>query len=186
MIFSKPIYYIFENSDALIRLPIIPINYNEELLDKCAEKLKQIEKDTCIRSDKFWDMVDFYEREKFTSLIEEEGGLVTVSPIGMILWERYKKDFPPHLVRINKKPEDKKIDLRGDHGRDVLMRWAKRLVNNPYVEEIVNSLPFSPRTTNPIKKVCDNGFVDIVFTKTDAGYGMVSKLPEEIRKKPRK
>ncbi|MDN3512489.1 MAG: putative CRISPR-associated protein [Candidatus Jettenia sp.] len=182
MIFSKPIYYIFENSDVLIRLPIIPINYNEELLDKCAEKLKQIEKDTCIRSDKFWDMVDFYEREKFTSLIEEEGGLVTVSPIGLILWERYKKDFPPHLVRINKKPEDKKIDLRDDHGRDVLMRWAKRLVNNPYVEEIVNSLPFSPRTTNPIKKVCDNGFVDIVFTKTDAGYGMVIKTTGRNKK----
>lgn len=175
MLFSKPIYYIFENSDALIRLPIIPINYDEEIMDTCAEKLKRIEDDTAIRTDEFWDTIDFYEREKFVSLIEEEGGFVTLSPIGMLLWERYKKDFPPHIGRTNKKPEDKKIHLRDDHGRDVLMRWAKKLVNNPYVEEIVNSLPFSPRTTNPIKKVYDNGLVDIVLTETDGGYGMVLK-----------
>lgn len=182
MIFSKPIYYIFENSDALVRLPIIPLNYNEDIMDKCAEKLKRIEENTVIRTDEFWNMIDFYEKEKFLSLIEEEGGFVTLSSIGMLLWERYKKDFPPHLGRNNKKPEDKEIHLRNDHGKDILMRWAKKLVNNPYVEEIVNSLPFSPRTTNPIKKVYDNGLVEIVFTETDAGYGMVLKTTGRNRK----
>lgn len=173
MIFSRPIYYIFEWSDALIRLPSIPISYDEELMDRCAQRLKQIEDETAIEADAFWQGIDFHERGKFLSLIEEENGDVTLSPVGMLLWERYKKDFPVHLRRSQIEPENKKINLRDDHGIDILKHWAKRLVNNPYVEKIVNSLPFNPRTTNPIKKVHDNGLVELVLTKTDAGYGMV-------------
>ncbi len=182
MIFSKPIYYIFENSDALIRLPIIPINYNGELLDKCAEKLRQIEENTAIHTDEFWNKIDFYEKEKFSPLIEEEGGSVTLSPVGMLLWERYKKDFPPHLERTDKKPEGKKIHLREDHGRDILMHAAKKLVNSPYVEEIINSLPFNPKTTEPVKSISDDGLVELVLTKTDKGYGMVIKTTGRNKK----
>lgn len=175
MLFSRPIYYIFEWSDALIQLPSIPISYDEGLMDKCAQRLKQIEDETSIESDAFWQGIDFYEREKFLSLVEEENGEVTLSPVGMVLWERYKEDFPVHLHRSEVKPERKKISLRKDHGIDILNHWAKRFVNNPYVEEVVNSLPFNPSTTNPIKKVHDNGLIELVLTKTDAGYGMVVK-----------
>lgn len=175
MIFSRPIYYIFEWSDALIRLPSIPISYDEELMDKCAQQLKQIEDETSIKEDAFWEGIDFHDRKKYLSLIEEEGGLITLSSIGILLWERYKKDYPPHLRRSSKRPEEKSIQLRKDHGIEILKHWAKRLVNNPYVEEIVNSLPFNSRTTNSIKKVYDNGLIELVLTKTDAGYGMVVK-----------
>lgn len=175
MLFSMPIYYIFEMSDALIKLPYIPINYDETLMDMCAEKLKRIEDETFIGKSYFWEGIDFYQRERFASLIEEEGNNVTLSPIGLLLWERYKKDFPLHLKRTTIKPQDKKIHLRDDHGKDVLMHWSKRLVNSPYVEEIINSIPFNPRTTEPIRTTTDDGLLELVLTKTDAGYGMVVK-----------
>jgi len=175
MLFSKSIYYIFERSDALIKLPAIPINYDEEILDRCAEKLKRIDNETAITYDEFWRGIDYYEKERFMPLIEEEGKAVSLSPIGILLWERYKKDFPPYLHRSEKRPEDKRIILRDDHGKDILMHWARRLINIPYIEEVVNSLPFNPAATKPIKRITEDGLIELVLTKTDAGYGMVVK-----------
>lgn len=148
----------------------------------CSKVLKRIEDETSIVKDEFWKGIDFHEREKFLSLIEDEGGLITLSPIGILLWERYKKDFPPHLRRSTEKPEKKDIHLRDDHGIDILNHWAKRLVNNPYVEAVANSIPFNPHTTNPMKNVHDNGLIELVLTKTDAGHGMVVKTTGRNKK----
>lgn len=65
MIFSAPIYYIFESSNALIRLPAIPLNYDEELMESCAEKLRRIEDETFVKEHEFWGGIEFYERERF-------------------------------------------------------------------------------------------------------------------------
>ena len=175
MIFSMPIYYIFENSDTLIKLPSIPINYDADIMDRCAERLSMIEEKTSILKNEFWKGIDFNDKERFVSLIEEGGNNVTLSPIGFLLWERYKKDFPPHLIRTPKKPEDKEIHLRDDHGKDIIMHWAKRLIHSPYVEGVINSIPFNPKAKNPIHNITDDGLLEIVLTKTDAGYGMVVK-----------
>lgn len=182
MIFSIPIYYIFEGSNTLIRLPSIPLNYDAELMDNCAEKLKHIEDETFIKEHEFWGGIEFYERERFLSLVEIENGVVSLSPIGLLLWERYKKDFPPHLKKSSKKPEDKEIHLRDDPGKDVLMHWAKRFVNSPYVEGIINSLPFNPRATEPVKTISDDGLIELVLTKTDKGCGMVIKTTGRNKK----
>jgi hypothetical protein len=46
------------------------------------------------------------------------------------------------------KPNEKVIHLRDDHGKDILMNFANRLINSSYVTEIINSLPFNPRDGN--------------------------------------
>lgn len=78
-------------------------------------------------------------------------------------------------VNFEKELKPLNFNLREDHDKDILMHWAKRPVNSPYAEEIVNSLPFNPKATNPIKKITEDGLTEIVLTKTDAGYGMVIK-----------
>jgi hypothetical protein len=66
----------------------------------------------------------------------------------------------------------KSISLRNDHGKDVLQRFAERLVCSPYVISVVNSLPYNPHETKFIHKVNANGLVEIVLRGTDAGLGL--------------
>lgn len=67
----------------------------------------------------------------------------------------------------------KNIYLRDDHGKDKLQKLAERMINNKYVDGVVNSLPFNPRTSRFIKSVYKSGLVEIVMHWEDAGYGMV-------------
>ena len=71
--------------------------------------------------------------------------------------------------------EDKCISLRDDHGSDVLYEFAKKICRSPYVEGVVNSLPFNPKEKKFIRRVREHGLVECVLNWTDAGYGMVIK-----------
>jgi len=90
----------------------------------------------------------------------------------------YHKDWienqkPITLLRTNKKPEEKEIKLRNDHGKDILNNFSKKLINSEYVVRIINSLPFNPTETNFIHKIYPNGQIEIVLTDTDQGFGII-------------
>lgn len=55
------------------------------------------------------------------------------------------------------------------------MELAQKIVKCKYVEKIVNSLPFNPHDRNFIRKVKEDGLVEIVMIWTDRKYGMVIK-----------
>jgi len=80
---------------------------------------------------------------------------------------------PIVLIKTNKKPKDKAINLRDDHGRDTLQTFSESLRNSEYVDSIINSLPFNPNEKNFIRKIYPNGQIEIVLTKTDKGLGLV-------------
>jgi len=69
--------------------------------------------------------------------------------------------------------KNKKISLRDDHGKDILLRFANKLISSPYVISVINSLPFNPYERNFIKKIYPNGIIEIVLTKTDKGLGLI-------------
>lgn len=77
------------------------------------------------------------------------------------------------LVSTNIVPSDKKISLRDDHGKDILMKFAKKLVNNEYVVSIINSLPFNSNIHEFVKKISSNGQIELVLRWEDEGYGLV-------------
>lgn len=79
------------------------------------------------------------------------------------------------IVESDLKIEDKKISLREDHGVDVLMDFSKRLIRCPYVVGVVNSLPFHSHERRFIKKIREEGLIEIVLPWTDKGYGVVVK-----------
>lgn len=70
-------------------------------------------------------------------------------------------------------PSEKKIHLRDDHGKDVLTAHARRILNSPYVVEIINSTPFKQHAKQYVGEVKANGQIEIVLMKTDAKIGMV-------------
>jgi len=69
--------------------------------------------------------------------------------------------------------DQKQIKLRDDHGQDVLETFAKKIIKSPYVEGIINSLPFNPKARESIKKCTPDGKIEIVLTTTDKGIGLV-------------
>lgn len=79
------------------------------------------------------------------------------------------------LVESDLQIEDKKISLRDDHGIDVLMDFSKRLIRCPYVIGVINSLPFNSHERKFIKRIRDEGLIEIVLPWTDKGYGIVVK-----------
>lgn len=79
------------------------------------------------------------------------------------------------LLESDLQIEDKKISLRDDHGVDVLMDFSKRLIRCPYVVGVINSLPFNSYERKFIKRIREEGLIEIVLPWTDKGYGVVVK-----------
>lgn len=77
------------------------------------------------------------------------------------------------LIDSPLQPSEKQFHLRDDHGTDVLRAFAKRIINSPHVNGIVNSLPWNNKTTNFIRRVYPNGLIEVVLYWTDEGLGMV-------------
>ena len=75
----------------------------------------------------------------------------------------------------------KQISFRDDHGKDKLKAFAKRILKEEYIVEVINSLPFHPHARDIIGKVSDDGLIDIILTDSDQGYGMVIKTTAETR-----
>ena len=87
--------------------------------------------------------------------------------------EWIQSNKPLTLLKSGIFPEDKSIKLRDDHGKDILFQFARKLVKSPYVDKIINSLPFNCKEKDFIKEIYPDGKIDIVLTWTDAGYGLV-------------
>jgi len=88
-----PIYYIFENTDALIKIPYIPIDINWRIFDKYWEYFERIAHPNSIpKRDLTYDFLkecsDIFEEIKIDNIT-----YVTLGPIGEILWRKYKSRF---------------------------------------------------------------------------------------------
>jgi len=77
------------------------------------------------------------------------------------------------VVSTDIEPEDKKISLRDDHGKDILLSFAKRVVNSKYVCSVINSLPFNRHDTRLIKRCYPDGKIELVLHWNDDGIGIV-------------
>lgn len=77
------------------------------------------------------------------------------------------------LITTQLNPDEKPIHFRDDHGTDVLMAFAKRLVNYAYVDGVINSLEWKPKAINLIHNVFADGKIELVLYWTDKGLGMI-------------
>lgn len=91
---------------------------------------------------------------------------------GKAEFDKWLQERDVELVESNIQPEQKPIDVEGDHGQQELKEHAKMLNRHPYVEGALTSLPFKPYSRDYILKIYDDGLLDIVLWWEDAGYSM--------------
>ncbi|WP_322549026.1 hypothetical protein [Flavobacterium psychraquaticum] len=70
-------------------------------------------------------------------------------------------------------PGNKSISLRDDHGKNILLAFSNRLVMSEYVVSVINSLPFNPRAVNLIKRIYNDGKIELVLYWEDKGIGII-------------
>jgi putative CRISPR-associated protein (TIGR02619 family) len=178
-----PVYYLFEKFSEVIELPPQPVALdlafwlNNYILFELLESEQIIEKskiDINIESDYLNSLID-QEIDKNNPDIT----LISLSAMGVLFNERCRLQFAKQVTTIlslipqdDSNPDRKQINLRDDHGKDILQKFAEKIRPSPYVKKIINSLPFNSRRTNPILNTTKDGIVEFVLTWTDAGLGL--------------
>lgn len=84
-----PIYYIFEVTDALIKIPYIPISINWSIFEENEELFFRLEREGNIIEIEDLPKID----SDIESLLEFADNLCSLNPIGVALWEKYKSAY---------------------------------------------------------------------------------------------
>lgn len=79
--------YIFEQSSELIDLPRFPLEFARERLEPFRELLERIERETSVSLTEWEKLVPYFEREALQALIEIDLRRVTLSPVGLLIYE---------------------------------------------------------------------------------------------------
>jgi len=171
-----PSYYIFEESDYLIEVPPFPIALQPEICIWFKEIFNHVFEGNCSLK-KYLDFTNSnYLHEESKPLLKSlfiENDIVEFSELGEILYTDYIDSQFSIIVESQLKIENKKIEIRDDHGKDKLLQFAKKLVRSSYINGVVNSLPYNPAEKNFIHKVREEGLIELVLTETDKGLGLV-------------
>lgn len=72
-------------------------------------------------------------------------------------------------------PSQKKIHYRDDHGREVIDAFARQLVRNEFVVEVINSIEWDSRCNHFIDDVRQDGVVYVRMHWESRGYGLAVK-----------
>jgi putative CRISPR-associated protein (TIGR02619 family) len=175
-----PVYYLFEKFSEVIELPPQPIALDLAFWLNNYAFFEKIESNSLLPKS---EVVEQLQNKYLSSLIDEEIvesiPCVSLSAMGELFHERCRLQFAKQETAIlSLIPQDdtpanrKKIKLRDDHGKDVLKAFADKICLSLYVKEVINSLPFNSRRTNPILNTYPDGKVEFVLTWKDKGYGL--------------
>lgn len=178
--FGIPVYYLFEKFSEVIELPPQPIALdlafwlNNYLLFEQLEEDQIVEKSSIVIKDN--NCFDAFIEEDET---KEGTKIIVLSAMGELFHERCRQEFARQekailslIPKDETDPTKKAINLRPDHGKDVLQEFAKKVCRSPYVRKVINSLPFNSKQSKPIRRTTEDGIVDFVLTWTDEGFGL--------------
>ena len=128
-------------------------------------------------SDAFWSKLQYHINVSSNGKIEHHVWYCVSLPEhydNAEFREWIERRLPLDLQTSKLSPDKKPISLSGDHGKDKLMEHARNLMNSPYVEGVLTSLPFRSFTKTYINKQSDfaHGLIDVVLFWEDKGYCM--------------
>ncbi len=83
-----PIYYIFENTDALIEIPHIPLNVDWTIFGRNKKFFIELEEEGIKEVPS-----GIFNEEEVGSLLERVDNLIELNPLGITLWEKYKEQY---------------------------------------------------------------------------------------------
>lgn len=130
-------------------------------------------------SDNFWhsdsiEIIRVYEENNdLASECHHVRNVVLSSNLSTEFKEFAESILKIEMVETSLSPEEKPIRFRDDHGQDVLMAFAKRIRKSPYITQIINSIQFNRQTVRFIRRIFEDGKIEIVLHWEDDGYGMV-------------
>ncbi|MBN2885892.1 MAG: putative CRISPR-associated protein, partial [Chromatiaceae bacterium] len=129
MLRGVPAKYIFEQSSALIPLPMMPVEFARSRLEPLRPLLERIQNETAIpRAELDKALPSFDERAVLESLFEDVGqGQVSLSPVGFLIWEELER--PTALVPyLSRRAFDDLLKVRATEGtapEDYIQRVAR-------------------------------------------------------------
>ncbi len=126
-----PLYYIFEETDALIKIPQTPVDIDWEKIGKNADLLEKLEKEGTIEEKKMCQE-DIKALKDIETLIERYEGMVCLNSLGIIFWHRYRSSY--ELFKLYKDEFERYIKLAEDEKNRIdkaLLDLKKKYENNP-------------------------------------------------------
>ncbi|MBF2063631.1 MAG: putative CRISPR-associated protein [Calothrix sp. C42_A2020_038] len=185
-----PVYYLFERFSEVIELPPQPVALdlafwlnNYSLFELLETEQTIAESEIEERLSENTSIIKGLKGDYIQSIIDKEViddiTYISLSAMGVLFNERSRLEFAKQETTLlslipqdSTEPKNKVINLRDDHGKDKLKAFADEICSSPYVKKVVNSLPFNPKLTKPIRRTKSNGIVEFVLTWTDAGLGI--------------
>ena len=83
-IYNLPIYYVFEDTDSLLKIPHIPIDIDWSLFDKYENEFNMLDKEGIVNINQF----NYQFITECTSCLDFDGNDITLGPMGQILYKR--------------------------------------------------------------------------------------------------
>ena len=126
-IYNVPIYYLFEDTDVLLKIPQAPIDIDWGSFAKYSASFKEVEKGV-------EDNWEHYKRvhsieDDFSSCVEEidaDGtAMIALNAVGMMFWQRFQSFFVVYLPRGGKYWDEEKTKKK--ELQQSLQRLYKRL-----------------------------------------------------------
>lgn len=183
--------YIYENSDYLIEIPPFPFEIDYELGEQLYDVFATIDNECCIKKELFDRLIEHipYEKRKLVSYFFEyiDDEEVTLSKVGSIVYEDLKNSKEVELRECEKAPHEKSINPGNHHGKEKVERFGKKLVNSPYVCEIINSSEYKTHNEDFICAVepqNQTGVLDLTVPKTI--YGILVKTTGRNQRETKK
>ena len=175
-----PVYYLFEKFSEVIELPPQPVALDLAFWLNNYSLFEELESGQTLEKSQFEVYLD---NEYLQPLIDEEMidnvAYVSLSAMGVLFNERSRLQFAKQETAIlslipkdETDPNRKPINIRDDHGQDILLIFAKKICRSAYVKKIINSLPFNSAQPNSIRRTYPNGIVEFVLSWSDRGYGL--------------
>lgn len=120
------IFYTFENTDALIEIPYIPLSINWHLFEENEEFFFNLDKE------EIKELSDgLAYRDEIKALIERTNDMISLNPLGVTLWERYKVRFSIFYVAKKLLSDIKNSVEREKIFDEQLKELKRRLELNP-------------------------------------------------------
>ena len=83
-IYNLPIYYVFEDTDLLLKIPHIPVDVDWNIFNKYTDEFNILEKEDIVNSKQF----DYQFRTDCASCLDIDGNDIALGPMGQILYKR--------------------------------------------------------------------------------------------------
>lgn len=84
-----PVKYIFEETDTLIEIPLLPLTIDNFLFEKYGKEFCLIETETSLRKQDHYRFVE----DAASCLDVDVAGEATLNSLGFMLWEKYKSKY---------------------------------------------------------------------------------------------